>query len=72
MADKKTTPQEFCLWLGGYLDAFEGSSLAPSNIEAIKTKLDGVFIHSIDPAMGPADHQQNLSEAHQGSTTLRC
>ena len=56
---------DFCIWLKGFLNGHDGP-LTRGEIMAIRQRLDNVFIHEIDPAMGDAAHQSALNEVHGG------
>jgi hypothetical protein len=57
---------DFCIWLKPYLDGRDGP-LTQDEVLAIRQRLDSVFIHEIDPAMGDAAHQSALNKIHGGT-----
>lgn len=66
------TSRDFAYWLQGYFEI--GASQAPDTIEGlrhdqiqiIKRHLALVFVHEIDPAAGPPEHQTKLDKVHLG------
>lgn len=71
--------RDFVYWLQGYFELTDSAQgdrseaalkgAAPISAETaavIKRHLSMVFIHEIDPAMGPPAHQAALTAAHQG------
>lgn len=65
------TSRDFCFWLQGF---FEIHGHKPANevdlslnefqIEMIRSHLNMVFKHEIDPSMGPKPHQDVLNNLH--------
>lgn len=64
------TSRDFCFWLQGM---FEISAAGTPNAKVffdeaqtkcVKAHLDLVFLHEIDPSMGPPEHQEKLNETH--------
>ena len=69
------TSRDFCYWLQGYFEIHGNRpvrepesvyNLNDSQVDMIKKHLAMVFIHEIDPSMGPKPHQDKLTEAHAG------
>lgn len=66
------TSRDFVYWLQGYFElvghgiptATTGHGLSADQADCIKRHLAMVFIHEIDPAAGPNEHQAKLDEAH--------
>ena len=56
---------DFCNWLKQLLGGHEGP-LTRDEVVAIRQRLNEVFIHEIDPAMGDAAHRSALNEVHSG------
>lgn len=60
--------RDFVYWLQGYFEIMEAGgqrpSLTPEQVEIIKKHLQLVFVHEIDPSMGPQEHQDKLNEIH--------
>lgn len=60
------TSRDFCYWLQGYFE-ISGQPLegfGREQVAAIQRHLAMVFVHEIDPSMGPPAHQEKLNEAH--------
>lgn len=65
------TSRDFCFWLQGF---FEINDAKPASHEAtrfdyrqadmIRKHLALVFVHEIDPGMGPPAHQEALNALH--------
>jgi len=49
----------FCLWLKGGFDMLENKTFSINQIESIKTKLNLVFKHEIDPSFGELEGELN-------------
>lgn len=72
------TSRDFCYWLQGFFEVTavgngpdEGpvpTIISQAQAATIRKHLDMVFIHEIDPSMGPKPHQDKLTQAHAGST----
>lgn len=62
------TSRDFCYWLQGFFELRQHDSamLDQAQVAAIKAHLAMVFIHEIDPSMGPPAHQAKLDDAHAG------
>jgi hypothetical protein len=66
--------ESFVYWLQGFLEltkagAADGAPimLDAKQVECLEKHLAMVFIHDIDPSMGPPEHQVKLDEAHAGA-----
>lgn len=74
------TSRDFCYWLQGQFELNPGAkALTAQQTKLIKQHLHMVFLHEIDPSMGPKGHQKKLNEAHigglrpgHGNTLYRC
>lgn len=70
------TSRDFCYWLQGFFEIQHSGPVAPEpapryqlsdhQVDLIRKHLAMVFIHEIDPSMGPKPHQDKLSESHAG------
>ena len=65
------TSRDFCYWLQGFFEIHgEGAAQLPTldqdQVRCIKSHLAMVFVHEIDPSMGPPAHQAKLDEIHVG------
>jgi len=69
------TSRDFCYWLQGYFELHGNRpvrepesvyNLNDSQVDMIRKHLAMVFIHEIDPSMGPKQHQDKLTDAHAG------
>jgi hypothetical protein len=63
------TSRDFCFWLQGFFELSANQSpeafpLSREQVRDIKNHLAMVFIHEIDPSMGPPERQAALNEAH--------
>lgn len=64
------TSRDFVFWLQGYLEIYAASGRADTPMlnaeqtECIRKHLALVFIHEIDPSMGPPEVQAKLNNAH--------
>ncbi len=58
------TSRDFCFWLQGHFELARGMKLTATQVEAIKKHLALVFIHEIDPSMGPKKKQDELNKVH--------
>jgi hypothetical protein len=63
------TSRDFCFWLQGYLEISSLNdsqiSLSYEQIGMIRSHLDLVFVHEIDPSMGDKEHQDALNHIHK-------
>jgi hypothetical protein len=63
------TSRDFCFWLQGFFEV----GLAPdqpltlAQIDVVRRHLNLVFVHEIDPSMGPPPKQKALTKIHAGS-----
>lgn len=71
--------RDFCFWLKGFFEldpAGTNLELDADQIKCIKTHLDLVFQHEIDPSMGTPEHQAELNNIHQSvpssNLLIRC
>lgn len=69
-------PPEFCHWLQGVLDTTANEGLTPAQVTVIKTKLDGVFTHVVEPVQitRPANPHLNPPGGHHrpGDVRMKC
>lgn len=66
------TSREFCYWLQGFfeLQAAGGATglvITTGQLQCVQNHLNMVFKHEIDPSLGSAEHQAELSAAHEGA-----
>lgn len=72
------TSRDFAYWLQGFFEVSNAETITKEQTEVIKTHLNLVFKHEIDPSMGNAEHQTKLNEIHNPKpnfgkdTLLRC
>ena len=72
--------RDFCYWLQGYFEIIDSDRaedantipLTPQKVESIKKHLAMVFKHEIDPSMGDAEHQHELTNIHDPNTLFKC
>lgn len=57
--------RDFAFWLQGFFEIDGSNSLSETQVNVIKNHLSLVFIHEIDPSMGPKEHQNVLNAAHK-------
>jgi len=73
------TSRDFCYWLQGYFEIKIGevwptdeepepSPLNSLQVQIIKTHLNMVFKHEIDPSFGGPEKQKELQDIHRGIT----
>lgn len=63
--------RDFCYWLQGFFELNQGSAaLTLEQSRMVKNHLALVLKHEIDPAMGDANHQQELTNIHGDKVTL--
>lgn len=60
------TSRDFVYWLQGHLELSEAELLTSNQLKIIRNHLNMVFLHEIDPSMGDAAHQANLTAVHDG------
>jgi hypothetical protein len=58
------TSRDFVYWLQGFFEISNPETITPEQIETIKKHLALVFVHEIDPSMGPDEHQEKLDKVH--------
>lgn len=60
------TSRDFCFWLQGYFELGDEprDTLNTKQVEIIRRHLALVFVHEINPSMGPPEHQAKLNEVH--------
>jgi hypothetical protein len=65
--------RDFCYWLQGYfeINGANADTLTSAQLETIKKHLSLVFVHEIDPSMGPKEHQDKLNNIHT-NPVMRC
>ncbi len=63
------TSRDFCFWLQGMFELGQPTALNEATTAAIRKHLALVFIHEIDPSMGPPEHQAKLNETHAPALT---
>ena len=65
------TSREFCYWLQGFFElqpanVASSTALTAEQTQIVRNHLNMVFKHEIDPSQGTAEHQAELSAAHEG------
>jgi hypothetical protein len=63
------TSRDFCFWLQGMFELGQPKALNEATTKAIRKHLELVFVHEIDPSMGPPEHQAKLNDVHKPSLT---
>lgn len=58
------TSRDFCFWLQGLFELQGPKELDARQTDLIKRHLALVFVHEIDPSMGPETHQEKLNSIH--------
>lgn len=75
------TSRDFCFWLQGFFEVQKPLEINAEQTEMIKRHLNLVFVHDIDPSMGPEEQQAKLNSIHGktnsklpdgSSPTMRC
>lgn len=66
------TSREFCYWLKGFEELTHAAGDPPATLtlaqwQCVQNHLNMVFKHEIDPSLGSAEHQAELSAAHEGA-----
>jgi hypothetical protein len=66
------TSREFCYWLQGFFElqpanVASSTALTAEQTQIVRNHLNMVFKHEIDPSQGSAEHQVELSAAHEGT-----
>lgn len=64
------TARDFAYFLQGLFEIGKPTALDAEQTDLIRRHLAMVFIHEIDPSMGPKEHQEKLNEAHAGAPSL--
>ncbi len=64
--------RDFCFWFQGYLEVGKPARLSQEQLACVKQHLALVFVHEIDPSMGPPGHQEALNHIHNHDVTVRC
>jgi hypothetical protein len=64
------TSRDFCYWLQGFFELSGNDTINAGQVKQIKDHLNMVFLHEIDPSMGPPKHQKLLTEAHHGNLSV--
>ena len=62
--NKNMTSRDFAFWLQGFFEITESTVLTEKQVTMIKTHLNLVFKHEIDPSMGDNKHQEELNSIH--------
>ena len=62
------TSRDFCFWLQGFFEISDDRFLDEDQCRRVKQHLALVFKHEIDPSIGPAPHQADLSDLHGAVT----
>ncbi len=60
------TSRDFAFWLQGLFELSDVTVLNEKQTELIKRHLSLVFVHDIDPSMGPKEQQEKLNNIHSG------
>lgn len=60
------TSRDFCYWLQGLFELSDPKALDERQTDLLRRHLAMVFLHEIDPSMGPVEHQEALDRAHAG------
>lgn len=58
------TSRDFAFWLQGVFDVGGAKQFDEAQTALIRQHLALVFVHEIDPSMGPPEHQEKLDAAH--------
>lgn len=58
------TSRDFCFWLQGVFEVGGATQFDAAQTELIRQHLELVFVHEIDPSMGPPEHQAKLDAVH--------
>lgn len=56
--------RDFVYWLQGFFEVSEAKALTDAQVTTIKSHLNLVFKHEIDPEMGDLKHQNDLNKTH--------
>jgi hypothetical protein len=65
-------PVDFCYWLQGFFELNDADNLSPQQVQAIKSHLNLVFLHSINPQRNDETDidPMILNEVHNGQQTV--
>ena len=58
--------RDFAFWLQGFFEVSRAKTLDEEQVALVKRHLNLVFVHEIDPSMGPPEHQELLNAIHGG------
>jgi hypothetical protein len=62
------TSRDLAYWLQGFFELRQpNQEISAEQAEIIRKHLALVFIHEIDPSMGPPEHQKVLDAVHSGT-----
>lgn len=61
------TARDFAFWLQGAFEVTGATVLTAEQVDVIKRHLALVFVHEIDPSMGPPKKQAELNKVHSVS-----
>lgn len=64
------TSRDFAYWLQGFFEITNPETITKEQTRMIKSHLNLVFKHEIDPSMGDEKHQQELNEIHHGTDSF--
>lgn len=62
--------RDFCYWLQGFFELSDEKEITEHQIDLIKTHLNMVFEHEIDPSFG--EDNEKLDKIHSGNLKMRC
>ncbi len=66
------TPENFAYWLQGFFEITTAGGAAPAlnaeQTEIVRRHLNMVFLHAIDPSLGPEEHLEKLRDAHEDNS----
>ena len=63
------TSRDFAYWLQGFFEVANPSTIGTKETEQIKKHLALVFKHEIDPSMGGPEHQVELNQIHNPTSS---
>lgn len=68
------TPEQFCYWLQGSLELTQIESLTPKKLDIVKSHLNLVFLHTLDPQNNETTttKPEVMNEAHGNKKVYRC
>jgi len=64
------TSRDFAYWLQGFFEITNPSTINTDQTDMIKRHLNMVFKHEIDPSMGDAKHNKELTDIHEGAIKI--